>query len=75
MLLPNSVATASRCKRDGRRLALSHTELALVENPLRALLQIEARAAELAAMESVDSGKTLKMATNVDIPRSIANFR
>jgi aminomuconate-semialdehyde/2-hydroxymuconate-6-semialdehyde dehydrogenase len=30
---------------------------------------------ELALMESEDSGKTIKMATNVDIPRSIANFR
>lgn len=36
---------------------------------------IERQAAELAAMESRDSGKTLHMATNVDIPRSISNFR
>jgi aminomuconate-semialdehyde/2-hydroxymuconate-6-semialdehyde dehydrogenase len=36
---------------------------------------IEAWGAELAAMESKDSGKTLKMAQNVDIPRSVANFR
>jgi aminomuconate-semialdehyde/2-hydroxymuconate-6-semialdehyde dehydrogenase len=36
---------------------------------------IEAYLPELAAMESQDSGKTIKMATNVDIPRSVANFR
>ena len=36
---------------------------------------IEAHAPELAMMECQDSGKTLAMATTVDIPRSAANFR
>lgn len=36
---------------------------------------IEAWSAELAVMESADSGKTIKMASTVDIPRSVANFR
>ena len=36
---------------------------------------IEAEAPALAAMESEDAGKTLRMATSVDIPRAVANFR
>ena len=36
---------------------------------------LEKYAPELAAMESEDSGKTLKMAKETDIPRAIANFR
>jgi aminomuconate-semialdehyde/2-hydroxymuconate-6-semialdehyde dehydrogenase len=37
--------------------------------------EIERRAPELALMEATDAGKTLKMATNVDIPRAVSNFR
>eukprot|EP00753_Platysulcus_tardus_P001664 PLAT11444.1.p1 GENE.PLAT11444.1~~PLAT11444.1.p1 ORF type:complete len:586 (-),score=215.02 PLAT11444.1:163-1920(-) len=37
--------------------------------------KLEERLPELAAMESRDSGKTITMATNVDIPRAVANFR
>ena len=36
---------------------------------------IEAHAPALARLESEDSGKTLAMATTVDIPRASANFR
>ncbi len=36
---------------------------------------IEARAEELARLESQDTGKTITMARNVDIPRAVANFR
>mmetsp|Transcript_30559 Transcript_30559/g.99802 ORF Transcript_30559/g.99802 Transcript_30559/m.99802 type:complete len:490 (-) Transcript_30559:81-1550(-) len=36
---------------------------------------IEARKDELARLESEDTGKTLRMASTVDIPRAIANFR
>lgn len=35
----------------------------------------QARKEELARLESEDTGKTLRMATTVDIPRAIANFR
>ena len=37
--------------------------------------RIESSLHELAALESEDAGKTLKMATTVDIPRAVANFR
>jgi aminomuconate-semialdehyde/2-hydroxymuconate-6-semialdehyde dehydrogenase len=37
--------------------------------------EIERQASELASLESRDSGKTLTMATNVDIPRAVSNFR
>ena len=36
---------------------------------------LEAHAPALAAMECEDSGKTLRQATSVDIPRAAANFR
>lgn len=37
--------------------------------------QIEARLAEFARAESIDTGKPLSLATNLDIPRAAANFR
>ena len=36
---------------------------------------IEARAAEFVAVESRDTGKPMRLAANVDIPRAVANFR
>lgn len=36
---------------------------------------IEKNLDELARLESVDSGKTLSLATRLDIPRAVANFR
>ena len=36
---------------------------------------IEAHARELAELEAEDSGKTLSMASTVDIPRAVANLR
>lgn len=36
---------------------------------------IKARAVELATLESEDAGKTLRMASTIDIPRAEANFR
>jgi len=36
---------------------------------------IEARAEDLARLESLDTGKPLKLARLVDIPRAVANFR
>eukprot|EP01064_Diplonema_japonicum_P006001 TRINITY_DN13973_c1_g1_i2.p1 TRINITY_DN13973_c1_g1~~TRINITY_DN13973_c1_g1_i2.p1 ORF type:complete len:501 (+),score=155.65 TRINITY_DN13973_c1_g1_i2:2259-3761(+) len=36
---------------------------------------LERKMVALAALESVDQGKTIGMATNVDIPRAVANFR
>ena len=37
--------------------------------------EIERRAPEIAEIEACDAGKTLKMATMTDIPRSVANLR
>ncbi len=37
--------------------------------------QIEARLAEFARAESIDTGKPLSLATTLDIPRAAANFR
>ncbi|RMG14518.1 MAG: aldehyde dehydrogenase [Planctomycetota bacterium] len=37
--------------------------------------RLEARADELAALESTDTGKPLALAREVDIPRAVANFR
>ena len=37
--------------------------------------RIEARAGELAELESIDTGKPITLARTVDIPRAIANFR
>jgi aminomuconate-semialdehyde/2-hydroxymuconate-6-semialdehyde dehydrogenase len=37
--------------------------------------EIERRAPEIAELEARDAGKTLKMATMTDIPRSVANLR
>jgi len=37
--------------------------------------RIQARAGELAELESLDTGKPLKLAQTVDIPRAVANFR
>jgi aminomuconate-semialdehyde/2-hydroxymuconate-6-semialdehyde dehydrogenase len=37
--------------------------------------RIESRAAELARLESLDTGKPLRLARSVDIPRAILNFR
>ena len=37
--------------------------------------QIEARLAEFAQAESIDTGKPLALATSLDIPRAAANFR
>lgn len=37
--------------------------------------RIEARQEELAALESLDTGKPIKLAAGIDIPRAIANFR
>jgi aminomuconate-semialdehyde/2-hydroxymuconate-6-semialdehyde dehydrogenase len=37
--------------------------------------EIERRAPELARLEASDAGKTLAMATDVDVPRAVANFR
>ncbi|MEM6531353.1 MAG: aldehyde dehydrogenase family protein [Myxococcota bacterium] len=36
---------------------------------------LEARAEELAALESADTGKPIRTAREIDIPRAIANFR
>jgi aminomuconate-semialdehyde/2-hydroxymuconate-6-semialdehyde dehydrogenase len=36
---------------------------------------LERHAPELARLESEDSGKTLRMATDTDIPRAVANLR
>lgn len=38
-------------------------------------MRAQERADELARLESEDSGKTLKMASTVDIPRAVANFK
>ncbi len=37
--------------------------------------RIEARADELAALESLDTGKPVQLARSVDIPRAVLNFR
>jgi aminomuconate-semialdehyde/2-hydroxymuconate-6-semialdehyde dehydrogenase len=37
--------------------------------------EIERRAEELAALESLDTGKPIKLARTVDVPRAVANFR
>ncbi len=37
--------------------------------------RIEARLDELAALESVDTGKPIRLAATIDIPRAVANFR
>ena len=37
--------------------------------------RIEARAGELAELESLDTGKPVKLARIVDIPRAVLNFR
>ena len=37
--------------------------------------EIERRADEISRVESEDSGKTLSLASRVDIPRAVANFR
>lgn len=37
--------------------------------------RIEARKDDLAALESLDTGKPLRLAATVDIPRAVANFR
>eukprot|EP01060_Flectonema_neradi_P006541 TRINITY_DN1442_c4_g1_i1.p1 TRINITY_DN1442_c4_g1~~TRINITY_DN1442_c4_g1_i1.p1 ORF type:complete len:519 (+),score=127.14 TRINITY_DN1442_c4_g1_i1:51-1559(+) len=36
---------------------------------------LEARMSDLAALESVDQGKTIGLASTVDIPRAVSNFR
>src|SRR5512135_1616910 len=37
--------------------------------------EIERRGEELAALESLDTGKPIKLARTVDVPRAVANFR
>lgn len=37
--------------------------------------RIEARRDDLAALESLDTGKPLRLAATIDIPRAVANFR
>eukprot|EP01061_Rhynchopus_euleeides_P024475 TRINITY_DN3943_c0_g1_i2.p1 TRINITY_DN3943_c0_g1~~TRINITY_DN3943_c0_g1_i2.p1 ORF type:complete len:508 (+),score=223.25 TRINITY_DN3943_c0_g1_i2:45-1568(+) len=36
---------------------------------------LERHASDLAALESIDQGKTVKLASTVDIPRAVSNFR
>lgn len=68
----DAAVAAARGAGDGwRRTSVTH-RAALLDAIADAL---EAWGPELAAMESADSGKTIRMASNVDIPRSVANFR
>ena len=64
---------AARAALDGDWGASATTErAALCERVADAL---EARAPELAELESIDTGKPIGLAQTVDIPRAIANFR
>ncbi len=62
--------------RAASRGAWAHTSAAERADLLDAVAaRIAARADELAAMESLDTGKPISIARSVDIPRAIANFR
>jgi aminomuconate-semialdehyde/2-hydroxymuconate-6-semialdehyde dehydrogenase len=53
--------------------ALHPDERCLILNRIAAL--IESRSEELAQAESIDTGKPINLASAIDIPRSVANFR
>lgn len=54
----------------------AHTSAADRADLLDAIAEgIEARADDLAALESADNGKPVSLARSVDIPRAVANFR
>ena len=57
-------------------LTWSKTPFATRASYLEAIAnEIERRAPEIAELEACDAGKTLKMASATDIPRSVANLR
>jgi aminomuconate-semialdehyde/2-hydroxymuconate-6-semialdehyde dehydrogenase len=76
---PDSDERDIRAAVDAASAALAEWRLSRAEERRRWLNRIadalEARSAEFARAESDDTGKPLKLAASLDIPRAIANFR
>src|SRR5262245_59599534 len=67
-----AVAAAQRAFRGGWGRSSVAERAELCEAVAR---RIESRAEQLAELESLDTGKPLRLARTVDIPRAILNFR
>ena len=68
-----AVSAAARALRDGPWASASAAERAAVLHRAAALVEAEADA--FAAAESADTGKPLRLARLVDVPRAVANLR
>lgn len=66
-----AVAAAREAQPGWARLSMQERSRYL----LRIADKLEARAEELTALESLDTGKPVALAASMDIPRAIANFR